>query len=484
MNKNEEKTPKKGFNKKTLKIGSLSITVTAVVVAIFIVLNLFVGELPSTLTKYDLSPLELYTISGETEAILRGVNEDVHFYILASRGDEDATIREMLERYHAMNSHITYSTVDPVTNPSFIEKYTSDSLAANSVIAESAKRSYVIDYNEIYQRVYSEEDYYNYYYYGQIPSGTPYYYGELMFTTAVDFVTRDDLPVMYALTGHGETELGDTYVGYIKNENVATSALTLLNIDAIPADCTTILINAPTSDISAQEEDMLESYVKDGGNLILVTGGMDYNAKSMPNLAALAKSFGLESADGVVVETNRNNYMMYPHYLLPQLGSTDYEPLSLLPNENIYVLAALSHGILSDGTHAVIPLLSTSSDAYVKTDLNAQTLEKEDGDLEGMVYIGAAVEDTGKFVWFSSEAITDESADQTVSGGNSSLFLAAVDWMNGNQTNLSILGKQMQVEALTVTNAQATIWSAVVVIVVPAAVLAIGFAIWFKRRKK
>ena len=176
--------------------------------------------------------------------------------------------------------------------------------------------------------------------------------------------------------------------------------------------------------------------------------------------------------------------MMYPHYLLPQLGSTDYEPLSLLPNENIYVLAALSHGILSDGTHAVIPLLSTSSDAYVKTDLNAQTLEKEDGDLEGMVYIGAAVEDTGKFVWFSSEAITDESADQTVSGGNSSLFLAAVDWMNGNQTNLSILGKQMQVEALTVTNAQATIWSAVVVIVVPAAVLAIGFAIWFKRRKK
>ena len=78
-----------------------------------------------------------------------------------------------------------------------------------SVIAVSGKRSYPVDYNKIYQTEYSEEDYYNYYYYGQIPTGTPWYYGELQFTTTVDYVTRDDLPVMGLLTGHGETEPGE-----------------------------------------------------------------------------------------------------------------------------------------------------------------------------------------------------------------------------------------------------------------------------------
>ena len=193
---NETKAPKRAVNKKILKIGSVSVTTTAVVIAIFIVVNLLVGELPSTATKFDLSARELFTISEETETVLARVNEDVHFYLLTQRGNENPTIREMLERYHALNPRVTWSTVDPVTNPAFIEKYTTETLSDNSVIAESAKRSYVVDYYEIFQTEYTEEDYYNYYYYGQVPQGTPYYYGELQFTTAVDYVTRDDLPVL------------------------------------------------------------------------------------------------------------------------------------------------------------------------------------------------------------------------------------------------------------------------------------------------
>ncbi len=488
---NEPKNNK--VNKKYLKIGSFSMVMTAVVLAAVILLNLFVAEIPSTYTKYDLSSLQLYSISEETEQILAGVDEDINIYILTQRGAELANTVELLGRYEALNSHVHVSTVDPLSNPNFVSNYTDKSLSDNSVIVESAKRSMAIDYSEIYPRQYSEEEIYYYYYYGQMPTGTPYFNGELMFTTAIDYVTRDDLPTMYSLTGHGETALGPTYLEYISSENVATAEFSLLTVDAIPADCSSILINNPTSDLSATDVDMLKSYLDEGGNIILVTGAGTYSEAAMPNLAELTAYMGMESVDGIVVETNRNNYMGYPHYLLPSINTTAMDgPTTLMSSTDAYLLMNAAHGILPDGTKDVIPLLATSSGTYVKVNLTSDTLDKAEEDIEGMVYVGAAVtgeangtrSDSYKFVWYSSPAISDENADMYVSGGNSDLFISTVNWMSANKTNLSIIAKQMQVEALTVTEADVAIWSPVVIFVIPLAFLIWGFVIWFKRRKK
>ncbi len=483
----------KKLNKKYLKIGSYSIAVCAVVCAIVILINMLVGEIPSVYTKYDFSSLNLFSIGDETAEILAGVDEDVNVYILTARGSESQTTVEFLERYSGMNSHIKVSTVDPVTNPGFVEKYTDNELSDNSVIFESAKRSYVIDYNDIYPRQYSDEELYYYYYSGQIPAGTPYFNGELMFTTAVDYVTRDDLPVMYALTGHGETELDSTYASYISSENIATNELSLLTADEIPRDCTSILINVPTSDISADECEKLEKYLDEGGNIILVTGAVTYTSYSMPNITALCAYMGLESVDGMVVEGNRNNYLYDPRYLLPVLGTTYDGPLSLLSSSKIYTLMYASHGILDIGTHEVTPLMSSTTSAFVKENfLTDNSVTKSDGDISGMVYVGAAV--TGeadgtraenyKFVWFSSPSITDSSADSYVSGGNSAVFTSTLNWMSASKTNLSIMAKQMQVEALVIPESASAFWSVAVVFIVPISVFICGFVAWFKRRRK
>lgn len=484
---------KAGLNKKYLKIGSFSLTMTAVVIAVVIVANLFIAELPATWTKYDLSSASLYSVGTETETILASVDEDVTFTLLAQRGNEDQTILELLERYQALCGHIKIRTVDPITNPTFIEKYTSETVSPNSVIAESAQRHYVVDYYDIYTVEYSEEELYYYYYYGQMPTGTPYFSGELALTTAVDYVTRDDLPTAYTLTGHGETALSQKIETYIAAENIArVSDYSMLTAETLPADCSSVIINQPTSDISADECEKLIAYLNEGGNIILTTGALSFNSNLMPNLTALAKYMGLEPVDGIVIETDQNRYMMTPHYLLPSLGTTASGPLSLLPNNQIYVLANAAHGILSDGSRSVIPLLSTSKNAYVKGDLSGEDLSKSAGDLEGLVYVGAAVEieangtrgETGKFVWFSSPALADEAADMYVSGGNSSVFMATVNWMSENKTSLSILAKQMQVEALTIPEADAGIWSIIVIFVIPLTVFAWGFIVWFRRRKR
>ena len=172
--------------------------------------------------------------------------------------------------------------------------------------------------------------------------------------------------------------------------------------------------------------------------------------------------------------------------------TTSTGPLELLSNPKIYVLANASHGILSDGSKSVIPLLSTTQNAYVKSDLSGEDLSKSEGDLSGMVYVGAAVEnaangtrnDTSKFVWFSTPGIVDEFADMYVSGGNSAVFMATINWMSENTTNLSIMAKSMQVQALTIPELDASVWSTIVTIIIPVAIMAFGFIVWIKRRKR
>lgn len=499
MNTEQKNTKKKSSlsqNRKTVKIGSFSITMTAVVIVICVLVNLFVSELPATFTKLDTSSRQLFTVGEETESVLAGLDTDVRMYLVAERGTEDANILTLLERYESMNSHIRVSKVDPATNPAFIGKYTEENVSPNSVIVESDLRHYVVDYYDIYTVEYTEEEYYYYMYYGVQPTGTSYFNGELAFTTAVDYVSRTDLPILYSLTGHGETALSAAYSGYVTAENIAMSELSLLTVDTIPADCSAILINNPTSDINSDELAMLQNYLAQGGNVILVTAYNSYSELLMPNMTVLVNAMGLESVDGIIVEGNRNNYTGYPYTLLPSFGTRTTGPLSLISESTQYALMEMAHGILEtgEGSGTVIPMMATSASAYVKDILsgNATTWEKEEGDITGMTYVGAAVYGTAdgtrgdeyKFVWYSSPTITDENADYYVSGGNSDVFIGSVNWMAENKINLSILAKQLQVEALVLEASQISFWSAVVIFVLPLGILAIGFVVWMKRRKR
>ena len=51
---------KNDFNKKTIKNGSYSMVITAIVIVAVIVLNLIVGELPTKYTQIDASEGKIY----------------------------------------------------------------------------------------------------------------------------------------------------------------------------------------------------------------------------------------------------------------------------------------------------------------------------------------------------------------------------------------------------------------------------------------
>lgn len=490
MEKNNEKKP---VNVRALKSGSYSLVLCALALVLVIVVNLFVSVLPTTATKLDASAIDILTLSDESKAIATSLISPVTMYLITQQGGEDITILSLMERYADLNKNIKVEKVDPDTNPAFTSQYTTDALSLNSIIVDGEYRDYVIDYTEIYVTDYSnmtEEDYYNYIYYGIEPSGTPYFYGELMISSALDFVSAEQIPTAYYLTNHSEDAFSEAIQAYLTTDNIMTEELALLTVDAIPADASAIIINNPKTDLSVYEAEMLSAYLSSGGNMILITDFRYYTETNMPNLASLAAMMGMRSEDGILVEANRNNYNTYPTYLLPIMGSTG--PATQLETTGFYTFITNAHGIVltGEGSAQASPLLSTTTASYVKkAGQNLTTYEKEDGDVEGSFAVAASSTlavsgGESKFVWFSSPAIISDQWDYYVNGGNSEIFLASVNWMCDKAVSLSILAKTMQVQALVIPEGATVLWSAVLTLVIPLAVLGGGFYVWLRRRRK
>ena len=472
------------FKTRAFRVGGYSIAATAIVLAIAVAVNLFAGALPSSITQFDTTSNQLFTISEQTENILAALKDDVTIYWIVQSGAEDPGVSTLLDRYEDLSNKIDVQKKDPDVYPTFIQQYT-DTVTNNSLIVEANGRSRYIDSEEIY--VY---DYYSYYYYGTEDIS---FCGEAALTSAIDYVVSESLPKIYTLTGHGEAALASTFTDAVDKENMETSELSLLTTEYVPEDADCILIYAPQSDISEQELTMLREYLHNGGNVVLITAP----PQNMPltNLEALMADYGLSAAEGVVVEASRNHYAWdAPYYLLPDLNS--HSITDSLISGGYYVLLPIAQSLTVNDTLpenvTVTELLTTSDKAFSKLDgYDLSTYEYEDGDLNGPFALAVAATETiddgitGDVVWISSAAIVDEQSNSQVSGGNQDFFLNVLGYLcEPEESSLSIHAKSMTTEYLTMSSGTSAVLSLIVVGLVPIAYLAVGLVIWFRRKRR
>ncbi len=480
---NPKPQSKKGlFKTRAFRSGGYSTLISVVVVALIVALNLFVSQIPTTYTKIDTTPEQLFTLGEQTKEIVSAIDQDVTLMLVAQSGNEDSTVMELLNRYAALNDRVHVKTLDPVVYPKSLEKYQSASLSENSVIVESDLRYSVVGNSEIY--VY---DYSSYYYTGSYDVS---FAGESAITSAIDSVTSENLPVLYALEGHGEAEMASWLSEAVSKENMQVQSLSLLSKDAVPADADGLLIYAPTSDLSAEESDKIIAYMEAGGKLMLIT---DYLDTQMPNLLRIAENYGVTAQKGIVVEQDMNYCLRgYTHYLLPEIQT--HEITDPLTQGRLYALMPLSHGIAKLDAYRsslqIAELLTTTGSAYSKLDpYGAQTLEKEDGDVDGPFAVAVAVTETldageTRFVWFSTSQFLDQAVNQMVSGGNQDLFLNALNWMCERENNIAIRSKSLTASYLTIPSGEASIIRAVITVLLPLCVMAIGVSVCLRRRKR
>ena len=196
------------FSKKMIGTGAFSAGMIVIMCAICVVVNLVVTALPAKYTSIDCSATKLYSLTSDTKDRVSKLDEDITIYVLNSKKSKDAKIDETINRYKDLSSHIKVKYVDPATSPKFYQDYTDTTPTTNSLIIESKNRSKVIDYNDIY-----EYDSSSYYYGYQSQSSITGYDAEGQITSAIEYVTMDadELPVIYQITGHNETEIGSNF---------------------------------------------------------------------------------------------------------------------------------------------------------------------------------------------------------------------------------------------------------------------------------
>ena len=58
---------------------------TSIVIAIVIIFNMIVNLVPENMRQIDISSTNIYEISSKSEKIIKNVDDDVTFYVLAQK---------------------------------------------------------------------------------------------------------------------------------------------------------------------------------------------------------------------------------------------------------------------------------------------------------------------------------------------------------------------------------------------------------------
>lgn len=464
---------------KNFSMGAYSTGMIAVTVAIVVVANIMIGELPGSLTTIDITNNKIYSLTEQSKEFVKGMEEDVTIYVIVNEEDRDLTLGQTLERYDDMSEHITVEYVDPQVNPRFHTQYTSGSISMNSVIVVSEKRSKVIDYSEMYE---STMDYTTY------TSTTTGYDGEGQITSALNYVLTEDMPKVYMTEGHGEYTLGSNFTASLDKENIEYETINLLNYDAVPEDAACLMIHSAVNDFSADDTQKVIDYLEKNGKVVLVVG---YTEDATPNLDNLLAYMGMSVADGVVIEQDASGYYRIPYYLLPKMNYSAYTSLLF---GSYYVFAPFTQGIVIENEQAegmtYDTFLSTYEDAFSRVNVaNLDNYEMQEDDIAGPFGVGVeavkALENgEATMVVYGCDQIFTDEASNMVGGANLAMFMSIMSSFANHEVSVSIPVKSYTVSAVVIPQSDAMLLGIITTVVLPIGCLVSGFVIWFRRRRR
>lgn len=334
--------------------------------------------------RRDFSFNSISTHSEVTRDTLEHLEHPVHLYALFRRGDEDALLTEVLDRYDAASELVTWEQLDPALNPSLISQFSTETNTPgeNSLIVSCEETGH--------WRILGPEDYvsvtmdtetgeYNY-------SGWTY---ERSITNAISWVSRENVPKVIIVQGHGELD-GDTvqhFDGLLTANRFEVAYADLSDPASAPDPQDLLVFLGPQKDLNGEEMEKVRKLAARGGSFLFACDYSDPLDK-MPGYTALLRTYGFLPLDGIVLadraasETYYNGNRMY---LLPEMCSTDIT-LDMIASGADSLLLPGCRGFEepdeTDRNLITTTLLRSGETSYLK-DISSTTLDKSDGDPEG-----------------------------------------------------------------------------------------------------
>ncbi len=333
-----------------LKNGSFSLAMTAIVLAIIVVINLIIGQLPTKLLNWDLSETGIFGVSDTSKELLSNLDKDVTIEVVAETGNIDSRIEKFISIYGDLSSHLKVSYVDPVLHPEILTQY---GISANSVVVSCADtdKNQVISFSDI---IVTQQSYYGY-------SSESEFDAEGQLTSAVAAVTSESSKKIYLLRGHGESALSQDIGELLTKNSMTTANLNLLETVSVPDDCDLLIINNPTSDLGTDEYTELHNYLYQGGNVLLLRGVTD---KELTNFNELMEDYGLTMVNSYIGDRDRYyQRAQSAFYFFPMITSND---TNVATTSSILVgaVAGMTASETTPDDVTLTNLLTTSNNAF------------------------------------------------------------------------------------------------------------------------
>lgn len=488
-------------NTKVLKYGTASVVLAVVFVAFLFALNLVAGILTDKFNLYiDLTEEQLYSISDETFNLLEDMDEPVKiiFFTPLDKLDSDSyvkNIKTLALEYEEKFDNITIEYVDMTRNPELVRRYRKDySLAETSIIVESDKRFTGFDMSECF--VYMQDDGGNYSYYA--------FNGEYRFTSALLKVTRDTMPVVTFVTNHGE-QVPNAFKSVLSDSGFDVKTVNLLQ-ENIPENTEILIMVSPQSDLTGAESEeegiseitKVNTFLSKGRDMMVF---VDPNTPELPNLDEFLYAWGIDVLHGVSVQDNinylasANNMAVLAQYYSEDentapLHSALSSKSSVMPVVSYYT-SPVSTAPVTNVSHGVSPILTTSTTAYVPKNAQENYIENTRIPLLVAGYNRSFNSTTGEtdknyvIVGGSTYFVSDQYIGAySALFANSELIRSIVATLTDETLVLNMPYKIYEDTSLVATAEQSQKWLGALIVVLPTIVLVAALAVFLKRRHK
>ncbi len=530
MKKNTVKKPR---NKNLFKHGSYAIILTAVVIAVTIAFNTTFALLAERVNlDIDLTLTGDNSLDVENVEFLKGIDKDVKITVCASKADylggymnyyaqnyfmtTDETGKyyeqtlTLLDLYSVYSDKITVEFVDPQT-PEFSDiysKYSGANLIYGDMIVEC---THLIDGQEVVRNsiVSFEDIYYAYDSSGMAASGYDYYYieanqFETAMTGAIYKVTSEETYKVGYVSTHCDLSYVSNLTSNLKLNNFEIVEIKDTIISKIDSDIDLLVIMAPKEDFIAEELVAINDWlIGDGSRGKGVLFFPSAYSPETPKLKGFLQEWGIIYDDGIVFETNHDNYYTGdPTHVFSTVKDTEEEEIAKFIEGSNYFISKMNVPMKTafeynggnrytdvlaqtiDKTAVIAPkdveLTWEPDNTYVKDQFATVILAQD------TVYVDSEPK-TSYIAAFASTDFIASSYINDSSISNMKITLAAAKQSVGqddNQMEFSMKYFDTADFSATVTESATKAIKTIFVIILPLLVVVFGIVVFVKRRTR
>lgn len=452
--------------------------------------------------RFDWTRSGLYSLSPKSLAVLKELKTPVQVTVFMVEGSPlFRETKELLARYQAKSAMLSVETIDPVRNRARAEALVKEfSIRGGTVVFRSGEKKKYVTEDQLAEFDFSRARM------GGEPTMKAFK-GEQEFTSAILSVTQSHSPKVLFTTGHGERAFDGrgrdgffTLADTLRRDNCTVEPWQSLGAAAVPDGTDAVVVAAPRSAFTEPERAALERYLDGGGRALLFL-----DVEFLPGTPRRESDFGLGPFLSDFGVTLGNDVVVDPKNALPMFGPDTLFARTFRPHaitkllEGSAVVFPLARSVsplekLPPGITDTI-LVETSPDGWGETNLKNLEVEvkKDDKDLKGPVPLAVAVEGsraagekTGEPAKKTRMVVFGD-ADFASNGGvanaaNLYLLSGAADWVLERESLVAIPPRATDQMAVTLTRGDIGQLALVVLLVLPALAVALGLAIWFRRR--